>query len=230
MQEPMGPKDVTPRRRAIDTHDALRRELDATRSRLHALEQERGRLLAQNQSLIGRLDRDPMTGLFTPVAFREILRDRCAERNHLAVLFLDMNGLKRINDTHGHAAGDFAILETARRMTEVLRYNDRAARLGGDEFGVLIVGPRRRSEVESVIQRICEAVAAPAFFTPPTGGPQIAIALSLSIGAALSTGDALEGEELLAEADAAMYRAKAGALCHAFAGEDGADRRASRAG
>jgi diguanylate cyclase (GGDEF)-like protein/PAS domain S-box-containing protein len=146
---------------------------------------------------------DPLTGL----ANRTLLRDRLEhalarslrESAVTAVLFVDLDNFKEINDAHGHAAGDTALVEIARRLQTAVRPGDTIARLGGDEFVAVCEGIDAESAL-TVGRRLQDAIQSP--FT--AGGTEHR--LSASIGIAL--GDS-EPDALLADADAAAYRAKA---------------------
>ena len=146
---------------------------------------------------------DPLTGL----ANRTLLRDRLEhalarssrESGATAVLFVDLDNFKQINDAHGHAAGDTALVEIARRLQTAVRPGDTIARLGGDEFVAVCEGIDADSAL-AVGRRLQDAIHLP--FT--AGGTEHR--LSGSIGIALGDG---EPDALLADADAAAYRAKA---------------------
>jgi diguanylate cyclase (GGDEF)-like protein/PAS domain S-box-containing protein len=146
---------------------------------------------------------DPLTGL----ANRTLLRDRLEhaiarserERSATAVLFIDLDNFKSVNDSHGHAAGDAVLVESARRLHAAVRPGDTVARIGGDEFVALCEHADADSAL-AVARRLQEALR-PTF---TTGG--VEHRLSASIGVAL--GDR-EPERLLGDADAASYRAKA---------------------
>jgi diguanylate cyclase (GGDEF)-like protein len=120
-----------------------------------------------------------------------------------AVLFLDLDDFKDINDTLGHRSGDELLTGVAARLSSVLRGRDTVGRLGGDEFIVLAEGSPSAAVAESVADRILEALHAP--FEIP--GSDIPLAVTASIGVA--TGDRTTPEELLRDADIALYRAKA---------------------
>jgi diguanylate cyclase (GGDEF)-like protein len=146
---------------------------------------------------------DPLTG----VANRTLLRDRLQhavarserERGATAVLFVDLDGFKQVNDAHGHAAGDAVLVEVARRMQTAVRPGDTIARLGGDEF-VAVCEDVDEEAALAVGRRLQEAIQMP--FS--AGG--VEHRLSASIGIALG---ASEPEAMLGNADAALYRAKA---------------------
>jgi diguanylate cyclase (GGDEF)-like protein len=119
-----------------------------------------------------------------------------------AILLLDLDGFKAVNDTLGHAAGDQLLIEVARRLTGLLRKSDTVARLGGDEFVVLLDGITSPDPVYAGIQA---AVREPFLID----GHRVEV--SCSIGVAISSDGAADPDHLLREADAAMYRAKSAA-------------------
>jgi diguanylate cyclase (GGDEF)-like protein len=122
--------------------------------------------------------------------------------HHFALLFLDLDGFKAVNDTLGHAAGDQLLTVVARRLSDAIRQSDTAARLGGDEFVVLLDGIDVPDGPQPVIDRIEQAFCEP---TMLDGRP---VTVGASIGLALSTDGYVDAEELLRHADAAMYEAK----------------------
>ncbi len=127
------------------------------------------------------------------------------EPRRLAVLFLDLDGFKGVNDTLGHAVGDELLKVVANRLLALLRQTDTVARLGGDEFVVLLDNPSNLQEVLSVADRIIAAVNAPMEFD---GGDPVNAILGVSIGIAMYPEHALSSAELVGLADATMYRAK----------------------
>ncbi|MEJ7597358.1 MAG: GGDEF domain-containing protein [Kofleriaceae bacterium] len=147
---------------------------------------------------------DSLTGLPN----RRLLADRLeqalarAQRDGdtVALLFLDLDGFKRVNDTLGHAAGDQVLAEAARRILSAVRVVDTAARLGGDEFVVVLEKVKNAAAVRVVAARLLGELC------QPYAG--IESALSASVGVGLFPADARTPEDLLKVADAAMYRAK----------------------
>ncbi|MFZ5580330.1 MAG: sensor domain-containing protein [Pseudomonadota bacterium] len=121
----------------------------------------------------------------------------------LAVLFIDLDGFKPINDNHGHASGDRVLVEIARRMAHTVRTGDTVARLGGDEFVVLLSGLSDTRECESTTRRLLDAIAKPVALEGHT------LNLSASIGISLFPNDGDDPDILLRYADQAMYSAKA---------------------
>lgn len=149
---------------------------------------------------------DPLTGLPNRALFMDRLRHElaAAERRgqRLALLFLDLDRFKDINDTLGHDAGDRVLVEVARRFREALREEETLARLSGDEF-VIIASDSGKAAVR-IAERIAEALA-----TPITVGVH-GFSISASIGIAIFPEDGKSVEALLKHADIAMYRAKGG--------------------
>ncbi|MFN0090860.1 MAG: diguanylate cyclase domain-containing protein [Acidimicrobiales bacterium] len=151
--------------------------------------------------------RDPLTGLPNRALFLDRLEHSLAASGRsgddLAVLFLDLDGFKEINDRYGHEAGDQVLIEVAARLAQVVRPGDTVARLGGDEFTVLCsdVGP---GQADVVAARLADAVRAPM----RVPGVSEAISPAASVGVTVIGEDEASAAALLARADEAMYRAK----------------------
>jgi diguanylate cyclase (GGDEF)-like protein len=150
---------------------------------------------------------DPLTGLANRILFRDhverALLRRQRGRTSAAVLFLDLDDFKLINDSYGHRAGDRALAEIARRLADTIRADDVAARQGGDEFTVLLSRVRGVDEAVVSAERLLAELRRPI----DIGGQQIVV--GGSIGIALAGGRDAVTDDLLAHADAAMYEAKA---------------------
>ena len=148
--------------------------------------------------------------VLTHLPNRKLFTDRLrhgltrAKRNNkaVAVMFIDVDHFKTINDTLGHTAGDELLLEMARRLRECVRDDDTVARLGGDEFTIILSELRQPEDAVGVAQKILETVQEPLTI----GGMPIVV--SASIGIALYPEDGHDPESLLRNADSAMYRAK----------------------
>ncbi|NHI00535.1 EAL domain-containing protein [Oceanimonas sp. MB9] len=149
---------------------------------------------------------DALTGLPN----RRLLEDRLAlavrhahrSRRHLAVIFIDLDHFKQVNDTLGHAAGDELLLEVSRRIRARLREDDTLARLGGDEFIVLLPELEQADEASRIAQRLIDAVAEPFYIRNQP------FRIGCSLGVSLYPDDADTPETLLHHADSAMYQAK----------------------
>lgn len=148
--------------------------------------------------------------LLTGLPNRRLFLDRLerevkhAQRSSLplAVLFLDLDGFKEVNDSLGHEAGDRLLSDVAERLTDCVRADDTVARLGGDEFTVILTGAKQRQDVEFVAQSIIDSLAMP---FPIAQQP---VRISVSIGITLYPQDASSPVALLEAADQAMYKAK----------------------
>jgi len=130
----------------------------------------------------------------------------------LAVMFLDLDHFKTINDKHGHAAGDVVLKEVAHRLIRHARDEDTVCRNGGDEFLVLLVNPQSAENVERIAEHILANIAAPIRIDA------LDLMISPSIGIALYPDHGTTGADLIACADAAMYHAKRQMLGFAFSG------------
>ena len=151
---------------------------------------------------------DPLTGLPNRASFYDrvdlaLERSRGRSASPFAVLFLDLDRFKLINDGFGHQAGDRLLIEIAHRLRRAVRPGDTVARLGGDEFTVLIPDINGQSEAVSVADRIRDALA-----TPFRVGDQ-EVFTTASTGIAISSPHYDTPDEILRDADIAMYRAKA---------------------
>ena len=180
---------VTTVRSALDSHRTIM-QLNATR--------ERARHLASH---------DQLTGLPNRTLFAERLEQAVAlarrGRNKLAVLYIDLDGFKAINDNLGHAVGDGLLRGIARHLNECLSESDSAARLGGDEFCVLLTGLVAEKDAEIVAEKILYAIGKPLKMHPSTS-------THASIGIAIFPKDAMVPDDLISKADRAMYSAKEG--------------------
>jgi diguanylate cyclase (GGDEF)-like protein len=149
---------------------------------------------------------DALTSLPNRVALLARLDEAMAEADALggraAVLFLDIDGFKSVNDTVGHRGGDTVLAEVADRLRGTLRREEYIGRLGGDEFAIVMPRVADRTEIESIAQRIGGVL------TFPFGVEDYRFSLSASIGVAVYPDDAADRDDLLASADAAMYAAK----------------------
>ena len=129
----------------------------------------------------------------------------------MVVLFIDLDGFKVVNDTHGHAIGDRLLVEVARRLELVARRTDTVARLGGDEFVLLCESSGSSAYARLIAFRIVRALAAPYLLAQPAqveGAPPLKVELTASVGVVATRDASATPERLLSSADAAMYEAK----------------------
>jgi two-component system CheB/CheR fusion protein len=125
------------------------------------------------------------------------------ETRHIALMFLDLDGFKLVNDTWGHEIGDQVLKTVSTRLLSLLRPTDTVARLGGDEFVILLDNPESRDNVAMIASRVIEVVNAPMSFD------QKIARVGTSIGIAFFEKEVTSPSDLLKNADDAMYKAKA---------------------
>lgn len=164
-------------------------------------------LTSENAELARRATHDGLTGLGNRALFEQSLGEAIAASlrggEAFAVLYLDVDDFKAINDHHGHASGDAALIAVAEGLRSSIRPIDRAFRLGGDEFAVVLAPFEDRGHVGGVLARIRLAMEQP--FRMPSG--QFATS-TLSIGSAVYPDDGVSPQDLLRRADAEMYKHK----------------------
>ena len=183
-------------------------EYSLTQSRIDLADSAAALSVAQREAHEAqvRAMHDSLTGLPT----RELFDDRLAhaialaDRHDwtLAVMFLDLDQFKSINDTHGHGMGDLVLKTIAGRLLHYVRDEDTVCRNGGDEFLYLLMNPRGRDNVAQVADSVWRSIARPV----AVGGMEFVI--KPSIGIAIFPEHGSSGEQLISSADAAMYRAK----------------------
>ncbi|CAD6532322.1 diguanylate cyclase domain-containing protein [Paraburkholderia metrosideri] len=181
--------------------DRLRREIKAQMDVLHTKQRE----------LVHLATHDTLTGLPNRMLFMEKLESAIEQASRreegLAVLFVDLDRFKQINDQFGHSIGDKVLAAVARRLKQVLCSADVVARLGGDEFIVLIEGPRVAEAAPGIASRIMDTLNEPLLMDGHS------MTVGASIGISQFPDDSGTAEELLLNADAAMYAAKSGGRC-----------------
>jgi diguanylate cyclase (GGDEF)-like protein/PAS domain S-box-containing protein len=164
---------------------------------------ERKKMEAQLENLAHY---DSLTGLPNRMLLHDRLEQAIAtaerQRQHFALLFIDLDGFKPVNDAHGHAVGDEVLKVVGQRLSMVIRGMDTAARLGGDEFVVILTDIRNRENAERVAEKIIGELSEPYQVAGKT------LSISASIGASLYPSDQKVAMDLLRTADEAMYQAK----------------------
>lgn len=197
MGQRVPPADIAELRELGEHFNALLDELEARQ--LH--------LQKENTALERKAYHDGLTGMYNRVYFelrlQSALRHAAQTGGQLALLFMDNDRFKQVNDRYGHAMGDLLLVEVADRITAQVRDADLVARIGGDEFVVLLLEPGTPEDVQHVVHKIHEAVRAPLVCE---GG--VVLHPSVSIGLAMYPAQGNSAEALLAAADAAMYDAK----------------------
>jgi diguanylate cyclase (GGDEF)-like protein len=186
--------------------------LDANRLRVARSMAHMAAMLLENARLVDQLRQQALHDSLTGLPNRALFRDRLAQAlrrgvrgptDRCAVLFLDLDDFKDVNDGLGHAVGDALLRVVAERLRSTLRSADTAARLGGDEFAVLIEDAAGVDEVVTVADRIVAATATPT----SVGGQEVNVRVSVGVAVSPEGGESVD--ELLTNADAAMYIAKA---------------------
>lgn len=153
---------------------------------------------------------DALTGLSNRVGLAEHAQRVLRRGEPCALMLLDLDRFKPINDEHGHEAGDRVLEAVARRLQQLMREGDGVARLGGDEFVVMLSGQQSRERLATVAQRLGEAVRQPVRYR----GQDLSVGVSIGIARCPEQGQTLT--ELMRHADEAMYRAKQAGSGHAF--------------
>ena len=177
--------------------------------RTHELETANKLLLEKERELRRLALQDPLTGLSN----RMFLNDRIeraitrARRSgdSIALMLIDLDNFKPINDNHGHAVGDDLLVTIAKRISDIVRESDTVSRLGGDEFVILLEDLHETGSIESILSKLMAAVT-----EPMNVGEDQSVAVSASIGVAFAPLHAEHATQLLARADMEMYKAKSG--------------------
>ena len=222
-QEPPGVREALEKIQAIegkvqdasdkltDVNVALEAEVDAR----HALEAQLLTLTQDEQAARHAALHDALTGLPNRTLFENRLEHGLAQaRRHdrtLAVMFLDLDGFKKINDVHGHDVGDAVLRITADRLKEHARDDDTVGRFGGDEFVYLLTEIDGDPAAELVAQKIAEAIQRPCKLRVGE------LLINSSIGIAIFPRDGTTAGALISCADKAMYQAKRSKSVYAFA-------------
>jgi len=168
------------------------------------------RAIVRRQSAEAKIEHMAHFDLLTGLPNRPTLYDRMdialaamkRENKHLCVMFLDLDGFKGVNDSHGHEAGDQVLIEVAQRLQQSVRGMDTVARLGGDEFVLVLTSITDMAAVESFATKVINLISEPIMFKGQ------ACNIGASIGIAMYPKDGITQDVLLSKADAAMYAAK----------------------
>jgi diguanylate cyclase len=191
---------------AFEARDQLERDIREARRALESMRAELAGTRAGERQARYLAAHDQLTGLANRGHFQERLCHALAMHalsgTRLAVMFIDLDGFKPINDTHGHAAGDALLRIVANRLSHAVRTHDLVSRLGGDEFACLIAGIDTSEQALALAVKLREAVRAPCRI-----GHQM-VHVDASIGIVVDMAGAGDSEDLLLKADMAMYRAK----------------------
>lgn len=203
------------------------RQVLAVASRALAAEIKERRMLdhqfaaIQEQEATGRhrMLHDALTSMPNRILFNDRLEHGLAQSlrhgRPLAVMFIDLDGFKDVNDRYGHDMGDAVLQVIATRLQEHTRGEDTACRYGGDEFLYLLTDPGNHQSIVSIAERMIRLIQVPCNVS--LHGPEVSISLGASIGISISPKDGVTVDKLVKGADAAMYHAKQRKSGYSFA-------------
>lgn len=186
----------------------------ALSARINHVQNEKAELDLRASHLAIAAATDPLTGVANRNGLAHAAERLLQQTGHHALLLVDLDRFKEVNDRHGHEAGDLALVETARRLERHVRASDMIARTGGDEFVILLADRPEHLPMKAMLTRLCDALAEPIHYDGRT------LPISASVGVALypEAGDTLQ--ELQRAADRAMYRAKESGVAFTYAPGD----------
>ena len=160
----------------------------------------------QKQQIEHLVNHDTLTGLLSlrgaDVQLDLILKQANEKQHHSALLFLDLDGFKAINDTHGHDAGDLVLQAVGERIKSSIRAVDKACRIGGDEFLIIVSKFEKPSEITKLCKRLIDVICLPVQYN------DVGLLVSCSIGAASYPSSAKDAISLRIKADESMYKVK----------------------
>jgi diguanylate cyclase (GGDEF)-like protein/PAS domain S-box-containing protein len=211
-------RDITERKRAEEKMLQAKAELESLNAQLEEALLRANELAAQAETARAQTEEkaveldyqsthDPLTGLPNRQQFEARVREHTeatagGKPRGFALVFLDLDRFKLVNDTMGHDAGDLLLVEVASRLRSCLRSGDILARMGGDEFTAILPRLQSRSSTEAVVRRILDSIS------QPFDVEDRRFVIGASIGIALYPSDGTDAVTLLKHADAAMYKAK----------------------
>ncbi len=169
------------------------------------------KLESQQKELAHLAYHDALTDLPNRILFNELMQKamhRCDRDNKkIALLYLDLDGFKEVNDKHGHEAGDFILIHTAKKILSLLRQEDITARMGGDEFVIAIADLDDNSEIFQLLQRLIQIISQPLKFDKKNKQTDLRVSVSIGVTFYPQTKPITPGG-MLRQADQAMYEAK----------------------
>jgi diguanylate cyclase (GGDEF)-like protein len=185
----------------------------------HALEDRVAVLTEQSEADRHASFHDPLTGLPNRALFNDRLVQGLAQAGRhewtLAVMFLDLNNFKGVNDAYGHEAGDAVLQIISDRLRKITRRDDTICRHGGDEFLYLLAQISEEKDAAMIAKKLIAAIQAPCEIT--VGHATVTVNIGASIGIAMSPRHGVDAEQLVGSADAAMYEAKRDGAGYVFA-------------
>ena len=207
---------------ASEALSLVNRALEEQVNERHVLDAQLAAVTKQGDEARHASLHDPLTGLPNRALFNDRLEHGLAAANrnglHFAVMFLDLDDFKMINDSHGHDVGDLVLQMIATRLKETTRDDDTVCRHGGDEFLYILVNTESEHDIAIVAEKIIKAVQEPCAIR--VRDMSISLSINPSIGISIFPKDGTTSEALLDVADKAMYRAKHNKSGYSFAGDD----------
>lgn len=196
----------------IEAEARLREAVVEIDARNRDLKDEVSERRAAEQLSAHRASHDFLTGLPNRLLFVDRLEQAfisaCQNGEAFALIYIDIDEFKPINDRYGHGAGDALLIAFAKRLASLVREGDTVARLGGDEFGVIVKAPVSEENAVNLATRISDSATQRYPLRPGGHNPEISVSIGISIGVALLPGHAVDLDDLVKLADGAMYRAK----------------------
>lgn len=189
----------------------------ALSARIHRVQSEKAALDLHAAHLAHAASTDPLTGVANRNGLANAAEQLLKTPEDSALLLIDLDRFKAINDEYGHEAGDLALVETAKRLKKHLRGSDVIARTGGDEFVILLADLQEPTQLGTLLNRLSETLTQPIAYRNST------LVISASIGAARYPGDGDTIEELQRAADRAMYTAKQAGIAFAYSSGQAGD-------
>lgn len=207
---------------ASEALSLVNRALEEEVNERHALDAQLTRVTKQGDEARHASLHDPLTGLPNRALFNDRLEHglAVANRNGLrfAVMFLDLDDFKTVNDTYGHDVGDLVLQTIGGRLKETTRDDDTVCRYGGDEFLFVLMNTENEQDIAIVVEKIIQAVQVPCDIR--LRDIRISLSINTSLGVSVFPKDGTTSDALLDAADKAMYRAKRSKRGYSFAGDD----------
>lgn len=207
---------------ASEALSLVNRALEYEVNERHALDAQLATVTRQGDAARYASLHDPLTGLPNRALFNDRLEHGLAVANrhglHFAVMFLDLDDFKTINDTYGHDVGDLVLQMIGGRLKETTRDDDTVCRFGGDEFLFVLMNTESEQDIAIVADKIIKAVQVPCDIR--VRDIRISLRINSSLGVSVFPNDGTTSEALLDAADKAMYRAKRSKRGYSFAGDD----------
>lgn len=195
---------------ASDKLEVVNRALEDEVQERHVLERQLAAVTEKEEVARHAAFHDPLTGLPNRALFTDRLEHGLAQakrhQRNLALIFMDLNGFKAINDSYGHDVGDKVLRMIAERLKNHSRTDDTVSRYGGDEFLCLLTEIRSELDIPAIVEKIIQIVEAP--FEVASSRGDLSLNIQASIGISIFPKDGTTADALIKSADTAMYQSK----------------------